>query len=292
MAVAVAQIIDAKLAFAEGLAWSARTNSLFVSAVQGGVLYTLDSDLRLRQLADVGGGANNIALADDGSVIVAQNGGIDASGPLSAIFPDISLPPVRHSLPGLQCVSPTGAVTLIAGAGLHAPNDLAVHPDGSVYFTDPGRPEQAGRGVGRIMRRAPDGAVSVVVSGLAYPNGLQIDSTGSLFVTEGRGLLRITPDGERVWIVETLTDHGGDGHCIDVQGRHYVAMMLHAGVQVFDASGNAEEFIEFPGGRLTTNCCFGGTELDWLFMSDGATGSLAVVRDRPVPGQSLPLAQL
>jgi len=280
------------LAFAEGLAWAESSDSLVISAVQGGMVYRLDAFSELHEVADVGGGANNVALASDGSIIVAQNGGTDAQEPLSRIFPDIRLPPVRTSQTGLQCIAPDGQVSFLLSEGLNAPNDVTAHPDGSLYITDPGTPGQPEDYTGgRIMRLSPRGELSEIAGGFYYPNGLQVDGDGNVFVTEGRGLLRINPQGEESWIVEQLTDHGGDGHCLDIEGRHYVAMMLKSGVQVFDRSGRELNFIEFPDGRLTTNCCFGGPDLSWLFMTDGATGHIAVVKDMPTRGARLPLVQ-
>jgi len=142
------------------------------------------------------------------------------------------------------------------------------------------------------MRLNRAGDLSVVEDDLSYPNGLAVGADGCIYVTEGQGLLRIDQNGSRSWFVDKLTNHGGDGHCVDVDGRHYVAMMLDAGVQVFDRDGARLDFIESPGGKLTTNCCFGGPEQKWLFMADGATGNITVVRDMPAPGRKVALAHI
>ncbi len=78
-----------------------------------------------------------------------------------------------------------GSVTVLAdsfnGKRLNSPNDVIVHSDGSIWFTDPtygimsdyegyrADPEQPVRGVYRID---PSGSISLVVDDFAQPNGL------------------------------------------------------------------------------------------------------------------------
>jgi len=62
-------------------------------------------------------------------------------------------------------------------------------------------------------------------------------------------------------------------------------------VQKIDRDGAFLDFVPFPGGRATTNCCFGGPDMNWLFMTD-ALGDLCIVRDMPTRGSSPPLARL
>ncbi len=280
-----AQVIPAGLAFPEGLAWSEREGAMIVTATQGGHVYRLDPATgSVALVADVGGGANNTTLADDGGIVVAQNSGIRA-----ATYPDVEIRPAR---PGLQRIAPDGRITYLLSEGVNAPNDVVAHPDGSLYFTDPGLPRQgAGYTGGRIMRFDVREGLSVIADGLFYPNGIAIDPQGAVLVTERHGLMRIETDGRKTLVVDTLTDHGGDGLCIDERGLYYVSMRARAGAQAINADGQFLDFVPFPGGRTTTNCCFGGPDMNWLFMTD-SMGDLCIVRDMPTRGPAPPLARL
>src|SRR5580704_3662855 len=115
----------------EGPVWCP-DGTLIITSVDGGLLYRVFTDEgRAELLADTAGGPNGAALAVDGGVIVAQNGGFDfgAAGLGDA-------PPPRRVEPSIQVVSPKGEVQVLASGGLSAPNDLVVTADGTILFTD------------------------------------------------------------------------------------------------------------------------------------------------------------
>jgi gluconolactonase len=276
------------IGFPEGLAWSAGDDTMIVSAVAEGAVYVVSpGDHRKERIADTRGCANGCTLADDGTVLVSQNGNTGGwvQAALNRGEPG-RFPPTAPTAPGLQRVFRDGQVTYLADGGFGAPNDVTVGPDGSVYFTDPGiagqGPDYTG---GRVIAYRPDASVEVIADGLFYPNGIQVDSKGDVVIAERDGLLRIEPDGTTVWIVE---DIGGrvDGLCLDVDGRYYVAGQ--AGIQVVDPDGQVQEFLSLPG-TMTSNCCFGGPELRWLFVTDAMGGSVLVSVDLPTPGMPVAL---
>jgi gluconolactonase len=75
---------------------------------------------------------------------------------------------------------PDGRVTVLAdrweGRRLNATNDVVCKSDGSIYFTDPPRPDSYG--IQRelpfqgVFRLGPDGALAPVADDFEYPNGL------------------------------------------------------------------------------------------------------------------------
>src|SRR5262249_51518035 len=75
-------------------------------------------------------------------------------------------------------VSPEGKVGVIAdrweGQPLRSLNDLTVDARGNVYWTDPegSTPKNP---VGSVFRVRPDGRVDRIATGLAFPNGLDVD---------------------------------------------------------------------------------------------------------------------
>ncbi|MCZ7525412.1 MAG: SMP-30/gluconolactonase/LRE family protein [Acidimicrobiia bacterium] len=132
-----------------------------------------------------------------------------------------------------------------------------------------------------------DGTLRVVASDFWYCNGIALDLGGHPVVVERQGLQRLLPDGGREWVVEELGRGGGDGFCLDVEGRFYVASTVEHGVRVLEPDGTEVDFLSIPGDGLTTNCCFGGPEGRWLLATDAVPGHVVVWESMPTPG--LPL---
>ena len=188
--------------------------------------------------------------------------------------------------PGVQRVMADGSVGYLAANGFNAPNDVTVTHDGNIVLTDPGIPnhDPAYAG-GRVLAIRPDGAIDVIADSLFYPNGILALRDGSVVVTERQGVLRIDRSGRRTWIVENI---GGrvDGLAADSDNRLFVAGQ--AGLQVIAADGVLLEFLAIPGAN-TTNCCFGGPDLRWLFVTDAAAGTVLVCRDIDATGEPVTL---
>jgi len=153
-----------------------------------------------------------------------------------------------------------------------ASNDLVVAADGGIYFTDPP--------AGKIWYISPRREKRVVAEGL-QPNGVILwPDGGTLVVTDRQephlwtfrvekdgslsckdryyGPLRILPGAERP---------GSDGMTIDSVGRLYVATF--AGLQMFDPTGRMGGVILKPQRGPLSNACFGGPDLDWLYVTCG-----------------------
>jgi sugar lactone lactonase YvrE len=87
----------------------------------------------------------------------------------------------------------TGAVSTLVGPPLGGADDVAIGPDGSVYWT--------GFFSGRLMRRTPDGKTRVIAKELPGLNSLAFRRDGRFYVTQlGRGddaLLEVDPSGKK-----------------------------------------------------------------------------------------------
>ena len=157
-----------------------------------GAVYTGDRDGRILRVgadgasevfADVGGRPLGLAFDADGHLIVANHG------------------------EGLQSVAPDGSVTLLAaeaaGRDIRFANDLAIAPDGTIWFSDSSSRYNTttlgdvpsylfpdfvdGRPTGRLLQYDPAAAsVEVVLDELYFPNGVALDA-----------------DGTAVWIAES-----------------------------------------------------------------------------------------
>ena len=62
------------------------------------------------------------------------------------------------------------------------------------------------------------------------------------------------------------------GMCVDADGRLWVAGFFGACISCWDpADGKRLKIIKIPA-RRTTSCCFGGPNLEWLFVTSGSEG--------------------
>ncbi len=190
----------------------------------------------------------------------------------------------------------SGAVTVLAeswnGKRLNAPNDVVVHPDGGIWFTDPGYgsmsnyegmkgPLEIREAVYRID--AGTGKMALVTDELAKPNGLcfspdykrlyLVDSGGP----EPRGIsvydvvdARSLRNGRRFCTMELDGKRGGsDGIRADADGNVWSAAGWAGegfdGVHVFAPDGVRIGQIRLP--EICANVCFGGAKRNRLFMT-------------------------
>ena len=261
--------------------------TLVVTSVAEGALYRVwPNEGRAERIADTGGGANGAALASDGGFVVTQNGGFDFAA--TGLFKDP--PPHRPAVPGLQRVLPDGTVTYLTLDPLQAPNDLAVRADGTIFFTDPGPFPPPDPTIARVLSYSTDGRVDVVNDGFWYVNGIAFEPDGGLVVIERFGLLRLDGSGgnEHEWVIENLGPGGGDGFCLDVDGRFYVCSTIEHCVLVVDRDGSIVDRLTIEGEGLTTNCCFGGEDGRTLFATDALPGRVVAWENLPTPGLDLP----
>lgn len=275
------EIVATGIRFAEGPSWCSDGTLVCTSVADGAVVRVHVESGRVEAVASTGGGANAVIVADDGGFLVTQNGGIDYASTGLRLDP---MPDYRPVTPGIQRVDAEGVVTYLLDDGFHAPNDLVVDAEGTLWFTDPPHYPPPKESVGRVHTMTPDGTTAVAFDGFAYCNGIALEPDGTPVVVEGLGLQRLLPDGEREWVVERVGDMTGDGFCVDADGKFYVAVTAAHGVRVFDADGTEIDFMEIPGRGLTTNCCFGGDDLRTLFATDGLPGQVVAWEGMPTPG--------
>ena len=149
-------------------------------------------------------------------------------------------------------------------------NDIVVLRSGAIYFTDPDNH--------KVWRVGPDGQKKVVDEGLGFPNGIAAwPDQGTLVVADTQGAVvwayRIEADGslthKQPYYFLQL-DHenkasGADGMAVDTVGRLYVTSA--AGLQMFDPTGRLGGVIAKPQRAWLANVCFGGPQLDTLFVT-------------------------
>ena len=193
-----------------------------------------------------------------------------------------------------------GSITVLAshwqGKRLNSPNDVVVHSDGGVWFTDPsygilsdyeGLRADSEIGACNVYRIDPaSGAVELVADDFVKPNGLAfspdesmlyIADTGASHATDGPRHIRsfdVAADGKRLGknrIFATCDNGLFDGFRVDTEGRLWSS--ARDGVHAFDADGTLLGKLLIP--EPVANVCFGGPKRNRLFIC--ATSSLYAI---------------
>lgn len=212
-------------------------------------------------LAHTGGGANGATLGGDGSLYVANNGGINL-GPGGYWH-------APEPIPGrVQRVSMDGEVSDFAAEfpapAPHRPNDLCFGPDGRLYVTDPHNWEDlANLGPGRLYAIDAEGRVELLAEVPMFPNGIAFGPDPRFLYLAQSITQKIL---EFPWRPEglgeprefcTLPKGFPDGFCFAADGDLYVCGSMGHLICVFDREGALKETLEMPDGSEPTNCCLG-----------------------------------
>jgi len=168
---------------------------------------------------------------------------------------------------------------------LNGPNDVWVHPSGSLYFTDPfykrpwwthDAPPQGGQHVYRLS--ADRKKIKRVTTDLEQPNGIIGSPDGkTLYVADIKAGKTYAYDIQKNGMLTGKRLHaalGSDGMTLDEEGNLY---LTGKGVHVFDKTGKEIQVFEIPE-DWTANVSFGGADHRTLFIT--ASKGLYAVRLR------------
>lgn len=182
------------------------------------------------------------------------------------------------------------------GKPLNAPNDLVIHPNGNIYFSDPRyigpeSVEQDGMFLYRLDTKS--NTVSIATRAAKKPNGVEVSPDGkTLYLAETdngssgvpgspvgpKGLMQllafdVAADGQlskpRV-LVDFGKEDGIDGMVVHSSGKIFAAVRSENrfGIGVFDPTGKPLDFLPTPS--LPTNCGFGaGNDSKTLYITAG-----------------------
>jgi gluconolactonase len=182
----------------------------------------------------------------------------------------------------------TTIVDRVDGKRLNSPNDVVVHSDGSIWFTDPpfGLLTDYEGGIAESERKpavyrvdGQTGAVTVMTDEIEGPNGLAFSPDEKiLYVIASRASPRkvnafdVVDDGRRITRNRILIDAGPgtpDGFRLDTQGNLWCGWGMGDpeldGVRVFTPQGEPIGHIYLP--ERCANVCFGGPKRNRLFMA-------------------------
>jgi gluconolactonase len=255
--------------WAEGPAWNGVGRYLVWSDIPNNVqLRLLDEDSRVTVFRSPSGHSNGNTFDHQGRQLSCEHGGRRV---------------VRYEH--------SGAIAVIAerfqGRRLNSPNDVVVHPSGSIWFTDPiygihGNYEgfkAESENKPAVYRVDPaSGEVALVTAEMSGPNGLCFSPDyRTLYVADtgtGRELRAydVDPAGASVrngrrHAQLTIPGSGAmtaaDGIRCDTDGNVWAG--ARPGVQVIAPDGTAIGLIRLP--ENCANVCFGGARRNRLFMT-------------------------
>jgi gluconolactonase len=170
------------------------------------------------------------------------------------------------------------------GKRFNSPNDLTIDTKGRIYFTDPRYVGDEPREIDTesVYRIDPDGTVTQIIKDVQKPNGITLSpDMKRLYLADSN------PKGNQHLLVFPLKDDGTvgkgkilhdfgkqrgiDGMRVDTKGNIYGAAGTGktGGVYVFNPDGKQLAFIPTP--ETPTNCCFGGKDHRWLYVTAGVS---------------------
>lgn len=163
---------------------------------------------------------------------------------------------------------------------MNQPNDLCVHPDGSLYLSDPNWAESSGQ----LWRVSPEGETQLLEAGMGTTNGITLSPDARyLYVNESvqRNVWRyaLNPDGTlgAKELLVRFDDFGLDGMRCDLKGNLYLARYDKGVVAVISPEGGLVHEYRLKG-RKPSNLTFGGPDGRTCYITMADRGCFERVR--------------
>ncbi len=149
---------------------------------------------------------------------------------------------------------------------------------------------------GVLYRLDPDGGQHTLLDGIGISNGLgwspdrkrmyYTDSLTATIYVFDYDLASGAIANQQPWVQSNREETAAvpDGLCVDTEGYIWSAQWDGWGIIRYDPNGQACLRVEVPAARVTS-CCFGGPDLDQLFITTARTGlSDQELEDQPLAG--------
>ena len=252
--------------WAEGPAWNGVGRYLVWSDIPNNVqMRWIEEDSRVTTFRNPSGYSNGNTFDYEGRQLSCEHGGRRV---------------VRYET--------NGTVTVIAekfeGKRFNSPNDVVVHPDGSIWFTDPPYGINGNYEGFKSDKEMPEavyrveksGRIAKVADGMSGPNGICFSPDYKKLYVADTGAAREM----RVWDIDGASlrngktfikmtvpgsgaSSGADGMRCDMDGNLWCG--ARPGVLVVSPAGEQIGMIRLP--ENCANVCFGGTRRNRLFMT-------------------------
>lgn len=276
---ATLRVVADGITWAEGPVWVREGGYLLLSdPPKNRMLHWAPGETKVSVFLEPSGAVDTKGLREPGS------NGIKPGGPGRVIYADSGDRAI--ALLDLKTKARRLLVERYQGKRLNSPNDIAVAPDGAIWFTDPPYglegvedsplKEQA---ADRVYRLAPDGSLTAEISELKFPNGIAFSPDGeTLYVSNSDPknaiilAFDVSPAGKlsrrRVFAdMNALAAKGlpglPDGMCIDERGNLWASGP--GGIHVLSPQGRELGLIST--GVAMSNCAFGGPDGRTIFMT-------------------------
>jgi sugar lactone lactonase YvrE len=172
------------------------------------------------------------------------------------------------------------AVIWAENPAMNQPNDLCVHPDGSLYLSDPNWAESTGQ----LWRVSPEGETRLLEAGMGTTNGITLSPDRRfLYVNESvqRNVwrYRLNPDGslgEKELLIG-FDDFGLDGMRCDLKGNLYLARYDKGVVAVVSPEGELLKEYRLTG-KKPSNLTFGGPDGLTCYITMADRGCFELIR--------------
>jgi len=242
--------------FTEGPAVDKNGNVFFTDQPNNTIVKWSSNSGQLSIFSDDSGRANGLYFDSNGNLLACA----DMDNQIWSFSPD-----GKHKV----------LLDLYDGKKLNGPNDLWVHPNGGIFFTDPlykrnywkRNPDRQQDGE-HVYFISQDGKkVERVETTLVKPNGIVGSANGKLLYVADIGgkktySYRINKNNQLI-DKKLFAEMGSDGMTLDQKGNVY---LTGDGVTVFNKKGIKIAHIPLNA-RWTANVCFGGSDKSTLFIT-------------------------
>ena len=261
---------------------------VLVVEIARGTLSVVEMDGTVGVVAELGGGPNGAAMGPDGYCYVCNNGGfewIEADGKLYPGEQPANYLGGRIERVNIQTGEFEVLYTECDGLPLKGPNDIVFDQTGGFWFTDHGKSRARERDRTGVFYAQPDGSdIAEVIFPMEGPNGIGLSPEedelyiaetvpGRVWAYELEGPGRLKGNGQRRLLIDRPGFHFFDSLAVDADGGVCVATIIDGGVTTLMPDGSAPKFYA-TSDRLTTNICFGGTDLKTAYITLSSTGQL------------------